>query len=48
MFNDWDWDSNRSDKQEANFTEFKKDSRKLVVIELGAGEAVKSLILHFR
>eukprot|EP01017_Pseudomicrothorax_dubius_P011740 TRINITY_DN14462_c0_g1_i1.p2 TRINITY_DN14462_c0_g1~~TRINITY_DN14462_c0_g1_i1.p2 ORF type:complete len:109 (-),score=22.01 TRINITY_DN14462_c0_g1_i1:786-1112(-) len=45
MFNDWDWDSKRTNEQEGRYVGFKSklENKKLVVIELGAGLSIPSI-----
>jgi hypothetical protein len=45
MFGDWDWLAKRSDKQEALFNRWIKSqaSKKLAIIEIGAGVAIPSV-----
>jgi len=47
MFGDWDWNSKRSDEQEARFhkwfNQIKIDDKKLAIIEIGAGTAIPTI-----
>ena len=47
MFGDWDWLAKRSDKQEALFNRWikSKATKKLAIIEIGAGVAIPSVRL---
>ena len=47
MFGDWDWVDKRSHEQEERFHQWKKSvkSKKLVIIEVGAGTAIPSVRL---
>lgn len=47
MFGDWDWNGNRSNKQESRFYDWfeqlKIDGKKLAIIEIGAGTAIPTI-----
>jgi len=47
MFGDWNWNGDRTDKQEDKFynwfNSLKKDGKKLAIIEIGAGKAIPTI-----
>ena len=44
MFNDWEWNSDRSDIQAERFSKFMRENDgPLVIIELGSGTAVPTI-----
>ena len=47
MFGDWDWDSSRTEQQEARLRAFLDDlgGKRIVIVELGAGTAVPTVRL---
>ena len=43
MFDDWDWDSCRSDEQRLQYKKFLNGDGKMVILEIGSGTAVPTI-----
>lgn len=43
MFDDWDWDSCRSDQQSLQYKKFLNGDGKMVILEIGSGTAVPTI-----